>query len=363
MKVVFVDRDGTLIVEPPDQQVDSLEKLELIPGVIQGLKLLVDRGYELVMVSNQDGLGTPSLPAERFELPQRKLLKILDGEGIRFSQILICPHTPADQCECRKPKTGLVRQYLERNSVDLDKSFVLGDRETDVELGRNIGCRTIRLLQSGTTQADFAVGDFLEACRYIIRSERTASIERKTQETSIKVTAALDGRGRYDITTGVGFFDHMLEQLSKHSMIDLIVKVEGDLHIDEHHTVEDTGLAVGGAIRQALGDKRGIERYGFVLPMDEALAQVAIDLSGRPYVVFETRFEREKVGDLPTELVEDFFRGFADGLRATINIKADGRNDHHKIEAIFKSVARALRQAVKRDEAMLGVLPSTKGKL
>ena len=361
MKVVFLDRDGTIIVEPPDEQVDTLEKLELIPGVIQGLRLLTERGYELVMATNQDGLGTPMHPIANFEKPQQKLLKILEGEGIRFSGILICPHTATDNCECRKPKTGLVKEYLSRAGIELSKSFVMGDRETDVQFGKNIGCKTIRLTAEGTSRADYVTPHFLDACTYIARLDRLAHIERKTSETSIEVDVVLDGTGKHQISTGIGFLDHMLAQLSKHSLIDIGISVKGDLHVDEHHTIEDTGLALGEALRQALADKRGIERYGFLLPMDESLAQVALDLSGRPSLVFEGVFERERVGELPTELIEDFFRAFADGLRANLHISAKGRNDHHKVEAIFKAVARALKQAVSIDQRAPDAVPSTKG--
>lgn len=363
MNAVFIDRDGTIIVEPPDEQIDSLEKLELIPHAIEGLKLLRDRGFELVMVTNQDGLGTDRYPLASFEIPQNKLLRILDGEGIRFSQILVCPHVPADQCGCRKPKTGLLDQFLKEQKPDLSRSFVFGDRETDVQLAKNIGCKAIRLSSDSQSKADFATADFMEACRFIVQSTRSARMERITAETSILAEVVLDGTGAYTINTGVGFFDHMLAQLSKHSLIDLKVTTKGDLHVDEHHTVEDTGLAIGSAIRQALGDKRGIERYGFLLPMDESSAQVALDLSDRPYFVFNGKFEREKVGEFPTELVEDFFRALADGLRANLHISVQGRNDHHKIEAIFKSVARTLKQAVALDQRSPSTLPTTKGTL
>jgi len=363
MKAVFIDRDGTIIVEPPDEQIDSLEKLEIIPHAIEGLRLLVDRGYELVMVTNQDGLGTDRYPRASFEAPQNKLLRILEGEGITFAQVFVCPHVPSDQCSCRKPKTGLLDKYLKDQNPDFSRSFVFGDRETDVQLGKNIGCKTVRLSEDSQSAADFVTTDFLEACRFIVRSERAAHFERRTAETSITVDVVLDGSGTFAINTGVGFFDHMLAQLSKYSLIDLTVATTGDLHVDEHHTVEDTGLAIGSAIRQALGDKRGIERYGFLLPMDESSAQVALDLSDRPYFVFNGAFEREKVGEFPTELVEDFFRALADGLRANLHISVQGRNDHHKIEAIFKSVARTLKQAVALDQRSPATLPSTKGTL
>jgi imidazoleglycerol-phosphate dehydratase/histidinol-phosphatase len=363
MKVVFIDRDGTIIVEPPDEQIDSLEKLELIPHAIEGLRLFCDRGFQLVMVTNQDGLGTDRYPLASFEAPQNKLLRILQGEGITISQVFVCPHVPADQCNCRKPKTGLLDQYLKELQPDLSRSFVFGDRETDVQLGKNIGCKTIRLSSDSQSAADFITPDFLKACQFIVRSERAAHIERNTAETSISVDVVLDGSGTYSLNTGVGFFDHMLAQLSKHSLMDLTVTARGDLHVDEHHTVEDTGLAIGSAIRQALGDKQGIERYGFLLPMDESSAQVALDLSDRPYFVFNGTFEREKVGEFPTELAEDFFRALADGLRANLHISVQGRNDHHKIEAMFKSVARTLKQAVAVDQRSPATLPSTKGTL
>jgi len=363
MNVVFLDRDGTIIVEPPDEQIDSLEKLELIPGVIEGLRLLRDRGFELVLVTNQDGLGTDQFPQASFDVPQKKILGILQGEGITFSRIFICPHTPADQCGCRKPKTGLVANYLEEKTPDLQRTFVIGDRETDVQFGKNIGCKTIRLGDSPESNADIVANGFLDACRHVASGIRTSHIDSVTNETSISVDVILDGMGSYIVNTGLGFFDHMLAQLSKHSMIDIRLSVRGDLHVDEHHTIEDTGLALGEAIRQALGDKRGIERYGFLLPMDESLAQVAIDLGGRPFLLFQGTFERERVGEFPTELVEDFFRAFADGLRANLHITVQGRNDHHKIEAIFKGVARALKQAVAMDDKASGLLPSTKGSL
>jgi imidazoleglycerol-phosphate dehydratase/histidinol-phosphatase len=363
MNVVFVDRDGTIIVEPPDEQIDSLEKLQLLPGVIQGLRLLRDKGFELVLVTNQDGLGTDQFPQTSFDVPQKKLLSILQGEGIAFSHVFICPHTPADQCGCRKPKTGLVADFLKERSFDLQRSFVIGDRETDVLFGKNIGCKTILLGGSAVSKSDFAATDFLDACRHVVSSIRTSHIDRTTNEISIVVDVALDGVGSYVVKTGLGFFDHMLEQLSKHSLIDIRLSVKGDLHVDEHHTIEDAGLALGEAIRTALGDKRGIERYGFLLPMDESIAQVAIDLGGRPFFLFHGTFERERVGEFPTELVEDFFRAFADGLRANLHITVEGRNDHHKIEAIFKGVARALKQAVAIDPRAPGSLPSTKGTL
>ena len=315
------------------------------------------------MVSNQDHLGTSAYPREKYELVQNKLMRLLNGEGIQFSNVFICPHGANENCACRKPKTGLVDDFLRLNTVDLSHSFVLGDRETDVQLARAIGCKAICLTSDESTNADFKTGSLLDACQYILRSDRSATLLRKTAETTISADVCLDGTGKYRINSGIGFFDHMLAQLSKHSGIDINIDVQGDLHVDEHHSVEDTGLALGDAIRQALGNKRGIERYGFLLPMDESLAQVALDLGGRPFCSFTASFERERVGEFPTELIEDFFRAFADGLRANLHITVSGRNDHHKIEAIFKAVARTLRQAVAQNAQHTGVLPSTKGVL
>jgi len=363
VKVVFLDRDGTLIAEPGDHQVDSLEKLEFSPGIIQGLRLLQGRGYGFVMVSNQDNLGTQYYSMTAYMLVQRKLMKLLSGEGIRFLDVFICPHGPENDCRCRKPKTGLVDEFLKTNIINLTASYMIGDRESDVEFGKNLGVRTIRLAASDTapTGANHAAQSFLDACTYIVDRERFTTLRRKTNETEIRIELSLDGTGSHDIATGIGFFDHMLEQIVKHSSMDAVIRVAGDVHVDEHHTVEDTGIALGETIRQALGDKRGIDRYGFVLPMDEAQAQVALDLGGRSFLAFTAEFERDRVGELPTELVEDFFRAFADGLRANLHISVTGRNDHHKIEACFKGVARALRQAIRRETGLLDVLPTTKG--
>ena len=365
MKIVFLDRDGTIIQEPPDQQVDSLEKLELIPGVIRGLQLLTERGYALVLVSNQDNVGTAGYPMSAYKQVHHKIVRLLGGEGIQFLQTFVCPHGPGDDCRCRKPATGLVDGFLSSIEFERDRSFVIGDRETDVQFGKAIGVRTIRLggRSEADTTADYYSRDFIDACRYILDRERFVHLRRTTTETDIRIDLAIDGSGTYTINTGLGFFDHMLAQLIKHASMDATILVNGDLRVDEHHTVEDTGLALGEAIRQALGDKRGIERYGFTVPMDESLAHTALDLSGRSFLVFDAQFERDRVGELPTELVEDFFRAFADGLKANLHIAVTGRNDHHKIEAIFKSVARALRSAVVRDERRLSELPSTKGTL
>jgi imidazoleglycerol-phosphate dehydratase/histidinol-phosphatase len=362
-KIVFIDRDGTIIVEPADKQIDSLEKLEFLPGAVTGLQMLIESGYGLVMVTNQDGLGTRSFPRRAFAPAHRKMLTLLRGEGIVFDEIFVCPHVPSDKCTCRKPLTGLVDRFCARTRFDRSHSFVLGDRETDVAFACNLGIRAVRITGHRRTAAEYRTASVLDACRYIAAAFRTAEIRRTTKETAIAGSIALDGAGRYSVKTGIGFFDHMLAQLARHSGADLVLRVEGDLEIDEHHTVEDTGIALGEAIRKALGDKRGIARFAFAAPLDEALAEVALDLSGRSVLSFSCPFKRERVGELPTELVEDFFRGFADGLGATIHIRCRGRNDHHKVEAIFKAVARALRQATTIDRRRRLVLPSTKGKL
>ncbi len=364
MKVVFLDRDGTIIEEPADEQVDSLEKFQLVPGVVQGLRLLAQRDFQFLLVTNQDRLGTPTYPTSAYDRVHGFLIRLLAGEGIRFAEVFVCPHAPEAGCGCRKPKTGLVDAFLAGADVDFEHSFMIGDRETDVVFGKAIGVRTIRLAPAGTeTAADDVAPGFLDACRIVFNRERFVRARRSTEETDILVELSLDGTGQHMITTGIGFFDHMLSQLVKHSAMDATITVKGDLHVDEHHSVEDVGLALGAAIRRGLGDKRGIGRYGFVLPMDESIATTALDLSGRPFLSFKAKFERERVGELPTELVEDFFRGLADGLRATLHISVDGRNDHHKIEAIFKSVGRSLRAALRRDETAIDILPSTKGSL
>jgi imidazoleglycerol-phosphate dehydratase / histidinol-phosphatase len=354
-RVLFIDRDGTLIVEPADKQIDSLQKLRLVPDVISALQRLRDAGYTLVMVSNQDGLGTASFPEPAFREPHEFLRELLASQGITFAAEFICPHTPADGCSCRKPKTGLLDDYLREHPMDKQHSYVIGDRETDLELARNLGIQGIRVRTEGTP------GDtWPEIVARLTSTARVASVVRKTKETDIKVDVNLDRESPIHIETGLGFFDHMLEQIAKHGGFSLQLSCKGDLHIDEHHTVEDCALALGQALKQALGDKRGIHRYGFLLPMDEALAQVAIDLSGRPYFVFEGQFGRDSVGQLPTELVPHFFRSLAETLGAAINIKVNGENTHHMIEACFKGVGRTLRQAFRITDTEL---PSTKGAL
>jgi imidazoleglycerol-phosphate dehydratase / histidinol-phosphatase len=354
-KVVFVDRDGTLVEESPDEQVDRLEKIRLMPGVIPALIEMRRAGFPLVMTTNQDGLGTPSFPRAHFEAAQQFILHLLASQGIRFEAICICPHFPDDGCECRKPRTGLVRDYLDAHPIDRNASFVVGDRDTDLQFARNLGVAGLRL------RLDGSVDETWEAiARRITQGARTAVAERKTRETDVRASLDLDRQTPVQVGTGIGFLDHMIEQIARHGGFALELQARGDLHVDEHHTVEDCALALGGALKSALGDKRGIGRYGFVLPMDEAQARVALDLSGRPYFSFEGAFKRERVGELPTELVPHFFRSLADALGAAIQISVRGENAHHMIEACFKGLGRALRQAIRREGAEL---PSTKGVL
>jgi imidazoleglycerol-phosphate dehydratase/histidinol-phosphatase len=354
-KVLFIDRDGTIIEEPSDEQIDSLEKLRLVDGVIPALIRLRDAGYRLVMVSNQDGLGTPSFPRDNFQKPHDFLTALLVSQGIRFEAEFFCPHFAKDDCACRKPKTGLLTEYLKTVTLDPQHSYVIGDRDTDLQLAKNLNVQGIRLNTPrvpGETWAHIA--------ERLTKIERTAHVERKTKETDIVIDVNLDREGPSVIHTGLGFFDHMIEQVARHGGFALQLNCKGDLHIDEHHTVEDCAIALGTALKQALGDKKGIGRYGFVLPMDEALAQVAVDLSGRGYFVFEGKFNREHVGQLPTELVPHFFRSLAESMGAAINIKVLGENTHHMVEACFKGVGRTLRQAFRIEGTEL---PSSKGVL
>jgi len=351
--VLFIDRDGTLVEEPPDHQVDALSKIRFMPGVFAALAELKRRGYRLLLISNQDGLGTPSFPREAFELSHNFILAAFESQGITFDREFICPHFPADGCDCRKPRTGLVRDFMRDSDIDLANSAVIGDRETDLELARNLGIRGLRVLLNGTAEETWpAIVTALTA--------RSAVVDRRTKETQIHVRVGLDATAPIQVSTGIGFFDHMLEQLSKHGGFALELTCKGDLQIDEHHTVEDCALALGEALRRALGDKVGIARYGFLLPMDEAEAKVAIDLSGRAYAVFEGRFGREQVGGLPTELVPHFFHSLAETLGAAVHVSVTGENTHHMIEGAFKGVGRALRQAFKRES---NELPTTKGVL
>jgi imidazoleglycerol-phosphate dehydratase / histidinol-phosphatase len=362
-KALFIDRDGTILVEPKtDFQVDSFEKFEFIPKVIRNLyKIFTELDYEFVMVTNQDGLGTDSYPEHTFWPYQNKMMDILRSEGVEFVDILIDRSFEHEGLETRKPGIGMMKSYLS-GEYDLANSYVIGDRLTDVQLAKNLGAKAILLADFQSEEAALNTNDWDEIYRFLKLPVRKATIRRTTSETDITIELNLDGTGKSDIKTGLGFFDHMLEQLSRHGKVDLTIAVKGDLHIDEHHTIEDTGLALGEAFLVALGDKKGISRYGFLLPMDDVLAQVAIDFGGRPWIVWDAEFKREKVGDMPTEMFFHFFKSFSDAAKCNLNIKAEGQNEHHKIEAIFKGFARAIRMAVQRDPNDTS-LPSTKGVL
>ncbi|WP_321516491.1 bifunctional histidinol-phosphatase/imidazoleglycerol-phosphate dehydratase HisB [Marinifilum fragile] len=376
-KVLFIDRDGTLILEPPvDYQVDSLEKLEFYPAVFRGLSKVVDQlDYELVMVTNQDGLGTDSYPEETFWPSQNKMLKTFSNEGIEFTDICIDRTFPEENAPTRKPGTALLTKYFSEG-YDLANSYVIGDRWTDVELAKNLGSKAIFITSSGNIGDDelkeskndlqaciaLATDSWLKIYEYLRLEERTARIVRNTKETQIEIKLDLDGEGKGEFDTGIGFFDHMLDQIAKHAGIDLSVKVKGDLEVDEHHTIEDTAIALGEAFNKALGSKLGLDRYGFSLPMDDCFAQVALDFGGRNWLVWDAEFKREMIGGMPTEMFYHFFKSFTDGAACNLNIKAEGQNEHHKIEGIFKALARAIRMAIRRDVNCLQ-LPSTKGKL
>jgi len=359
-KVLFIDRDGTIIKEPADEQIDSFEKLEFYPKSISNLSRIVQElDFELVMVTNQDGLGTDSFPEDTFWPTHNLIMQTLESEGIRFSEVLIDRSFPADNSPTRKPRTGLLTHFIKGN-YDLKNSFVIGDRKTDAELAENLGSKAI-FISDEKAECALTTTAWDEVYRFLKAQPRVASVSRKTSETDIKIELNLDGSGKSEMETGLGFFDHMLEQLAKHGNMDLSVKVVGDLHIDEHHTIEDVALALGEAFDQALGSRKGIERYGFLLPMDDCLAQVAIDFGGRPWCVWEADFQREKIGEMPSEMFSHFFKSFSDKARCNLNIKAEGQNEHHKIEAIFKAWARAIRMAVSQTED--GAMPSTKGVL
>jgi len=368
-RVLFIDRDGTIVVEPSDEQLDSFEKLEFVPGVFKSLSFLREHtDFEFVMASNQDGLGTPSYPEKDFYPTHNFILNTLKGEGVSFDDILIDPHFPEDNAPTRKPGTGMFGKYM-TDEYDLNTSYVIGDRATDVELARNLGCRAVLLQDSADSlPADlqavcaFASRDWWKVAEFIFAGERRATAHRATKETDILVELNIDGSGKCDINTGLGFFDHMLEQIGRHGGMDLTIKVKGDLNVDEHHTIEDTGIVLGECIRKALGDKRGIERYGYALPMDDCMAQVVLDFGGRSWLVWNTEFHREKVGDMPTEMFLHFFKSLSDAAAMNLNIQAQGDNEHHKIEAIFKAFARALKAAVRRDIRNYS-LPSSKGVL
>lgn len=358
-KILFIDRDGTICEEPPDFQVDRLAKIKLLEGVIPALLSLQRQGFRLVMISNQDGLGTQSFPLQDFETCHSFIMQLLSSQGISFDEVLICPHLPSDQCFCRKPNLGLVQKYMQDTSWDRLNSYVIGDRDSDMVLAERMGLGGLQI----SAQADHdKLLSWADITSRLITKPRKASVKRLTKETAIVIDVNLDQPGQFAVETGIGFFDHMLEQLAKHGGFSLALHCDGDLDIDDHHTIEDIGLALGSAIRLALGDKLGISRYGFTLPMDESMAQVSLDLSGRPYFVFKGAFKREKLGELSTEMVIHFFRSFSESLKANLHIKVDGDNEHHKIEAMFKAVARALRQAITRSQVDEG-LPSTKGVL
>jgi imidazoleglycerol-phosphate dehydratase / histidinol-phosphatase len=360
-KVLFIDRDGTIIREPEDEQVDSFEKMTFLPGVITALSAIArETDFELAMVTNQDGLGTDSYPENTFWPVQNKMLEILKGEGVVFSEIFIDKTVPSQNAPTRKPGTAMLVNYLSKG-IDLSSSFVIGDRLTDIQLAKNLGCNAIFIGEKNLSDAALTTTDWNFIYKFLKQIPRTARVERKTSETDIQVELNLDGSGISKIDTGIGFFDHMLEQISRHGNLDLNIKVMGDLHIDEHHTIEDVALALGDAFLKALGKKKGIERYSFVLPMDDCLAQIALDFGGRPWLVWDVKFSREKIGEVPTELFYHFFKSFSDSAKCNINIIAEGENEHHKIEAVFKAFAKAIKTAVKHTENYN--LPSTKGSL
>lgn len=360
-KILFIDRDGTLVIEPPiDYQLDSLEKLEFYPGVFQWLSRIAhELDYELVMVTNQDGLGTASFPEDTFHPAHNKIIQAFKNENIEFSEVFIDKTFPKDNAPTRKPGTAMLTKYM-NGTYDLANSYVIGDRASDIELAKNLGAKGI-FIGDELPEADLSTKDWKDIYQYLKTKPRTAQVTRKTKETDIRIDLNLDGSGRGEMNTGLGFFDHMLDQLAKHGNMDLSVQVKGDLHIDEHHTIEDTALALGEAFLTALGSKKGIARYGFLLPMDDCLSQVAIDFGGRPWLVWEAEFKREKIGEMPTEMFIHFFKSFSDTAKCNLNIKSEGSNEHHKIESIFKAFAKAIKMAVAQTDNY--TIPSTKGTL
>ena len=376
-KILFIDRDGTIVLEPDNYQLDSLEKLEFYPNVFQYLgKIAREMDFELILVTNQDGLGTNSFPENDFWPTQNFILKAFENEGVVFNEIFIDRSLPEENSPNRKPRTGMLTKYIGNSEYDLDSSIVIGDRITDIELAKNLGCKAIFINKNenlGSQESKFSFEEMkriisLETIswkaiyEYLKLENRTSEIYRKTNETAIFIKIDLDGTGKSTIDTGIAFFDHMLDQIARHGQIDLEINVKGDLQVDEHHTIEDTAIALGEVFSKALGSKLGIERYGFCLPMDDCLAQVASDFGGRNWLVWDADFKREKIGEMPTEMFLHFFKSFSDGAKANINIKAEGINEHHKIEAIFKAFAKAIKAAVKRDTEKM-ILPSTKGML
>lgn len=353
-RYLFIDRDGTILQEPEDEQIDSFEKFCFVPGAIGALSFLAKHtDYHFVLVSNQDGLGTDSYPEEDFLPTHNLMLQILEGEGVRFEAEHIDRSFPEDNLPTRKPGTAMLTGYIQDGEVDMEHSFVIGDRATDAALARNLGCQSLILSDAM---------DWKRIAELLFAGDRTASVTRTTHETDIRVSLCLDGGGHANIDTGLGFFDHMLEQIARHGNIDLDITCKGDLHVDEHHTIEDTALALGECLARALGDKRGMERYGFSLPMDDCLCQVSLDFGGRPWLVWDADFRREKIGEMPTEMFLHFFKSLSDSARMNLNIRAEGTNEHHKIEGIFKAFARALKMAVRRDVEHFS-LPSSKGVL
>ena len=373
-KILFIDRDGTLAIEPEEYQLDSFDKLVFYPEVFTFLgKIARELNYELVMITNQDGLGTDSFPEDTFWPVQQFLIKAFENEGVVFNDVLIDKSFPEDNAPTRKPRTGMLTRYLDSTAYDLENSFVIGDRLTDMELAKNLGSQGIFIVNDSdlgkeetTDETNFPIAlktsTWKTIYSFLKLEQRRVSYERKTNETDIKLQLNLDGNGKSKIDTGIPFFDHMIDQLARHGAMDIELSVKGDLEVDEHHTIEDTAIALGESFAKALGNKLGIERYGFCLPMDDCLAQVAIDFGGRNWLVWETEFKREMIGKMPTEMFIHFFKSFSDGAKANINIKAEGANEHHKIEAIFKAFAKAIKVAIKRDPDKM-ILPSTKGSL